>query len=125
MKTTNSKERGLFLTILIIWGIIGALLIFFSGIIYPLVGMGSDNVTLLLLISMLEFVSLAVALSGMWNWKKWGVYSLVAYTITSILATVLFAVKLYGGYAIGGIVIDLLGAGLWFWALSRKWSYFN
>ncbi len=125
MKTTTLKNRGLFLTILLIWGIIGALLIFFSGIIYPLVGMGSHTVSLILLISVLEFVSLAGALHGIWKWKKWGVYALVAYIAISLVSTLVFAVKLYGGYAFGGIIIALLGAVLWFWAIQRKWSYFK
>src|SRR5476649_1436355 len=84
----NSKNRGVFLTILLIYGILQAILLFFSGFIYPITTFGLNTTAgrLTLLVSVFEFVPLIVALYGIWKWKKWGVYSLVAYILISIIA---------------------------------------
>ncbi len=127
MTKNIEKKRGIFLTILLIYGALEAVLVFFSGIIYPIIGLlGSNAGKLTLLVSALEFIPLAAALYGMWKWKKWGIYSLIAYIAISILSTVVFDVvlKLYTGYAQYVILFDIIIAALWFWALYRKRAYF-
>jgi hypothetical protein len=128
MAENSLKKRGIFLTVLVILGVIGALMIFFSGIIYPItgIGLGSDAGKLTLLVSALEFIPLIAALYGIWKWKKWGVYSLIVYILISILSTFIFDIllKIYTGYAQYVILIDIFEAAIWFWAISRKWSYF-
>lgn len=121
------KTRGVFLTIIYIYGILLAIMLFSSGIIYPLMSlMDSTAGRQTLLVSVLEFIPLVAALYGIWKWKKWGVYSLITYIVISIIATFVsdIVLKIYTGYAQYVISLDILGAAIWFWALSRKWSYF-
>lgn len=129
MAENGMKKRGIFLTVLVILGVIGALMIFFSGIIYPItgIGLGSDAGKLTLFVSVLEFIPLIAALYGIWKWKKWGVYSFIVYILISIFSTFIFDIllKIYTGYAQYVILIDILEAAIWFWAISRKWSYFK
>ena len=127
MTNNSSKDRGVFLTILVIYGALQAILVFFSGIIYPIVGMGLRGGSQILLVSLLEFIPLVAALYGIWMWKKWGVYLLFASILITIISTFVFdlVLKVYSGYAQGVIFLDILGAALWFWAIYRKWSLFE
>jgi hypothetical protein len=129
MVNTSTKSRGIFLTILYVYSVLLAIMLFYSGIIYPpiIMGMGSTAGKLTLLVSALEIIPLAVALYGIWRWRRWGIYSLSVYIAIAILATFVSDVvfKIYVGYAQYVISFDLLTAVLWFWALSRKWSYFK
>ena len=61
-----------------------------------------------------------LSLYGLWKWKKWGIYMLIAVFIASFLQEYL----VIGGIVFGHI-FDLLFAGLWIWAIKRKWKYFS
>lgn len=129
MAANNVKKRGYFLTIIYVYGFLQAVLLFFSGIIYPLMTIGTSSTAgkLTLLVSALEFIPLVIALYGIGKWKKWGFYSLMAYFLISIIATFIFDIvlKIYTGYAQYVISLDIFNAALWFSALYRKRSYFT
>lgn len=127
MAKNIARVRGIFLTIMIIYGVLEAVLVFFSGIIYPIqIGLRGENLNQILMISVLEIIPLIIALYGIWKWKKWGAYSLFVYILISIICTVVFDILLAAsGYAPGVIVYDVLGGAVWYWALYRKWSYFD
>jgi hypothetical protein len=75
-------------------------------------------------------VMLAVALFGIWRWRKWGAYLIfVRLAFTIIVQLFIYHSlnwQLIGNYTgIENVIGDLLGVVLWFWAFSRKWSYFK
>lgn len=127
--TKSTKKRGYFLTVIYVYGFLQAILLFFSGIIYPLMTIGTSSTEgkLTLLVSALEFIPLVIALYGIWKWKKSGFYLLITYFLISLIATFIFDIllKIYAGYAQYVISLDILNALLWFWALFRKRSYFS
>lgn len=66
-----------------------------------------------------------IALIGIWIWQKWGVYLLgVAYAVQLVIYPLIF---LSGAITaiIGGVVFLAILFGLWYWALSSKWKFFN
>jgi hypothetical protein len=129
MVNNNTKSRGIFLTILYVYSVLLAIMLFYSGIIYPpmIMGMGSTAGKLTLLVSALEIIPLLAALYGICKWRKWGIFSLSVYIVIAIIATFVSDVvfKIYVGYAQYVITFDLITGALWFWALSRKWYYFK
>ena len=117
-------KRGKFLTVLLV---LTALLLFL-GIISQIVNLFIDlgpnpfleqssfAIIIHTVILGLSFLSLY----GLWKWKKWGVYMLVGVFIASFL----HEYSVIGGIVVGNI-FDLLFAGLWIWAIKRKWKYFS
>ena len=59
---------------------------------------------------------------GMWKMKKWSVYLLIVYFATKI-PTELFMFRPV--QQVATFATTLVGAGLWFWAIYRKWSLFD
>jgi hypothetical protein len=54
--------------------------------------------------------------------KKWSVYLLIVYFATKI-PTELFMFRPV--QQVATFATTLVGAGLWFWAIYRKWSLFD
>ena len=74
-----------------------------------------------------------VALYGIWQWKQWGAYLLFASIAVSLFETA-FLIQGYIQFpphiSKQGIVLYTelnmaVEAGLWFWAVYRKWKYFE
>ena len=59
---------------------------------------------------------------GMWRMKKWAAYLLVAYFASKILVDWMYILPEKQGLVFAATII---GAGLWFWAIRRKWNAFN
>jgi hypothetical protein len=115
MAKNSSKDRGIFLTVLIAYAALSALLVLFFG-------MPSGGTEFF--ISILQLILLVASIYGIWIWKKWGVYSVFAYILISFIS--IFALEQgSNSYGQGGIVLSILVAALWFWAIRRKWSYFK
>jgi hypothetical protein len=59
---------------------------------------------------------------GMWRLKKWAVYLLIIY-FASKVPTEFF--MFHPAQQVATIVATTVGAGLWFWAIYRKWPDFQ
>jgi hypothetical protein len=116
-------DRGIFLNIMILLLIIGdiqipyylahpdALRTVYSSIpswypLYALLGLAS-NIAIII---------------GMWQMKKWSVYVLVAYFVSKLLVDFIYILPAQQMLVFATTVV---GAGLWFWAIYRKWSLFH
>lgn len=120
------KKRGAFLTIMIVLGAFGALQALYAVINTDALKLAYGQVPAwfspLYLFSFLLSVG---AIIGIWMWKKWGVY-LIAASIALNLVTQLFLFKPVQ-QSVGQFswIMTLVGGGLWFWAISRKWPDFE
>ncbi len=125
-------KRGLFLDLLLLFGVIGlatklgSIVIVLAHLNTHLLISPSSNPA----IDIPSSVMLAVALLGIWRWKKWGAYLIFARLAFTIIVQLFIyhslSWQLIGNYTgIENVIGDLLGVVLWFWAFSRKWSYFK
>ncbi len=134
------SRRGVLLTILLIFGVIGLLAKIWSIIVV----LANLNMSWMIspsqnpLIDTVSTLILAVALYGIWQWKKWG-----AYLIFGRLAYTMFVqlfvyhslgwqlISLYPGTGYGtytglfNIGTDIFAVFMWLLAFSRKWTYFK
>lgn len=120
MITKNKKERGAFLTAMIVIHIVGIVFsfkLFFIDIVVLKTSL--DTAKSILLGSL--FINI-FSIYGIWKWRKWGVNLYIAiYTINLIYQ---FAV-LSEPIQLLGILLGAFGASIYFWAIFRKWSYFE
>jgi len=128
----EAPKRGAFLNVLVVLGVIGLLTKLWSIVVI----MAHLNSRLLIspsrdpLIDISSSVLLALALFGIWHLRKWGAYLvLIRLAYTVIVQLFLYhslAMPLIGNYnGTQNVLGDVLGAALWLWAFSRKWSYFQ
>lgn len=128
MAKSIGGERGLFLSVLFDLSAIGFVLGAFA-----LLSPGISNLSYSTLpewyrpLNYISLVISAATLYGIWMWKKWGIYLLAVGYVLSLGSTFMVysgteagAVGMYGGVV--GIVVM---AGLWYWAIYRKWSKFK
>ena len=128
MKLGMKKERGKFLTIMLVLAVFGIFQYLFMvtntnsvnqslGVVpswYPIYGL-------------VGIASQAIAIVGIWIWKKWGVYLLLGWSLIGVLMQI-FVLKPAGAAAQYGqlaLFMTLGSAGLYFWAVYRKWQYFE
>ena len=64
----------------------------------------------------------AAIIVGMWKMKKWAAYLLVAYFASKILVDLMYILPEKQAMV---SATTLIGAGLWFWAVRRKWNMFS
>ena len=117
-----NKDRGKFLTVMIVLAAFGYLQSLYyltnTNVIeqaygavpswfsfYALVGFGIGIITMV----------------GIWLWKKWAVYLLVASTTITLLMQ-LFVLKPVQGQFV--YYMTIVSASIWFWAIYRKWKNF-
>jgi len=117
------KKQGIFLSIMILFLIIGdlqipyylanpdALMTIYSTIpswypAYALLGLAS-NVAIII---------------GMWRMKKWSVYLLIAYFASKFLVDLMYVVSEKQAMV---FITTVLGGVFWFWAIRRKWNLFS
>lgn len=117
------KKQGLFLTIMILFLIIGdlqipyylanrdALKTVYESIpswypIYAVAGLAS-NIAIII---------------GMWKMKKWAAYLLVAYFASKFLVDLMYVVPAKQTMV---FVTTVVGGIFWFWAIRRKWNLFS
>jgi hypothetical protein len=67
-------------------------------------------------------VSNLAIIIGMWRMKKWSAYLLVAYFASKILVDVIYILP---DKQLTVFATTVVGAGLWFWAIYRKWELFD
>jgi hypothetical protein len=127
-----AKTRGLLIDVLLVLGGIGLLTKLWSVFVLEaglssrlLISPSRDPI-----IDIISCLLLAAALYGIWRLKKWGAYLVLlrlAYTIVvQVLVYQSLSWQLIGSYnGISNLLGDVLGAVLWVWAFSRKWSFFT
>ncbi len=131
-QSRTGPKRGWFLGVLLIFGVIGLATKIWSIIIV----LAHLNTHLLIspsrdpALDITSSVMLAVALFGIWRWRKWGAYLIFVRLAFTIIVQLFICHslnwQLIGNYTgIENVIGDLLGVVLWFWAFSRKWSYFK
>ncbi len=67
-------------------------------------------------------VSNIAIIIGMWKMKKWSAYLLVLYFASKILVDFIY---LLPDKQLTVSATTVVGAALWFWAISRKWKLFD
>jgi len=119
----KENQRGIFLTIMILLLVLGdiqiphylanpdALNTIYSNIpswypLYALLGLAS-NIAIII---------------GVWRMKKWSVYLLVAYFASKLLVDFIYILP---AQQMVVFATTAVGAGLWFWAIYRKWELFD
>lgn len=121
------QKRGLFLTVLLVLQAIGLAF----GVL-GLLGVGAMVATTglpawYLPLTVVSLVLSAATLYGIWKWKKWGVYALVASYVLSLGTTFMSSqsAQAPAGAMYGGVAVTLVIAGLWYWAIYKKWKNFK
>lgn len=130
-KTVSSPatgDRGLFLMILLVLGIIGIVLSAFALLSGKMAMAVMGMPSWMPAYQLLSVVVSAASLYGIWQWKKWGVYLLVALYLIQVVMDLSLSAEGVGSikYSMyGGVIGTLVIAGLWYWAIYRKWSLFK
>lgn len=128
MSLSKSTDRGNFLTILIVLTAIGLITNIPKTLsptdIQKVLGSVPSWYTPL---NLTTLVLQGVALVGIWTWKKWAIYTLLLSYVLTTINGFLIMQSVAGGQTafIFVLVITVISAGLWFWALSRKWHLFK
>ena len=74
------------------------------------------------LYAVLGLASNIAIIIGMWRMKKWAAYLLVAYFVSKLLVDFIYILPTQQLLV---FTTTAVGAGLWFWAIYRKWSLFD
>lgn len=117
------KQRGKFLTIMIFFLVLGDIQI-------PYYLMNSDALKAIYgnlpswypLYAIFGLVLSIAIIIGMWKMKKWAAYLLIAY-FASKVPSELFMFQ--PAQQMATVITTAAGAGLWFWAIRRKWKSFS
>lgn len=117
------KKQGLFLSAMILFLIIGDLQI-------PYYLANKDALKTVYesipgwypIYAVLGLMSNIAIIIGMWRMKKWAAYLLVAYFASKLLVDFMYILPEKQTMVFATTII---GAGLWFWAIRRKWSLFS
>jgi hypothetical protein len=118
------KERGKFLTAMLVLGAFGYLQSLYyltnTNLVEQAYGTVPGWFPLYALISLAIGVAITV---GIWMLKKWAVY-LLAFSTGMAFLTQLFILKPVQAGQLT-YYMTMISAGLWFWAIYRKWKNFD
>jgi hypothetical protein len=113
------KERGKFLTVMILFLVLGDIQIPYYLLNSDLITAVYGNLPSWYPLYAIFGLALSIAIIiGMWQMKKWAVYLLVAY-FASKIPTELFIFQ--PTQQLATLATTVVGAGLWAWAIGRKW----
>lgn len=117
------KKQGIFLTVMILFLIIGDLQIPYY-LMHPeqLRTIYTSTPSWYPLYTLAGLASNIAIIIGMWRMKKWAAYLLVAYFASKIWVDFLYVLPEKQLLVLATTVI---GAVFWFWAIRRKWKLFN
>jgi len=119
----KEKQRGLFLNIMILLLIIGDLQIpYYLANPDALNTVYSSIPSWYPLYAVLGLASNIAIIIGIWRMKKWAAYLLVAYFVSKVLVDIIYILP---AQQLPVFATTAVGAGLWFWAIYRKWSLFD
>jgi hypothetical protein len=117
------KRQGIFLSIMILFLIIGDLQIPYylanpEGLktIYSIIPSWYSAYALLGLASNVAIII------GMWRMKKWAAWLLIAYFVSKVLVDFVYVLPEKQALV---CITTIVGAGFWFWAVCRKWNLFE
>jgi hypothetical protein len=119
----KEKQRGIFLTIMIFLLVLGDI-----QIPYYLANPDALNTVYRTIPSWYPLYALSGLASniaiiiGMWRMKKWSAYLLVAYFASKVLVDFIYILP---AQQMAVFATTAAGAGLWFWAIYRKWELFD
>jgi hypothetical protein len=120
----QQKQRGWFLTIMIVFLIVGDIQIPYYLWINP-GALSTVYKSLPSWYSIYAVVGLAsnvAIIIGIWMMKKWAAYLLALYFISKAVLDYFF---IQPHSMIVVFATTIVGAGLWFWAIYRKWEMFD
>jgi hypothetical protein len=114
------KERGKFLTVMILFLVVGDIQIPYYLLNPDLIRAVYGNLPSWYPLYAIFGLALSIAIIiGMWRMKKWAVYLLVAYFASKIPTE---AFMFQPTQQVATLATTVVGSGLWAWAISRKWS---
>jgi hypothetical protein len=120
------KERGVLLTILLVLGAIGILASLFTIFNTSLLLQTYGTLPNWYIPYMIAGFALGVVnLFGVWKWKKWVIYTLAVSSLVGIIMQVFFLKPVNTTTGPMPIIHSLLSTGLWFFAIYRKWRFFE
>ena len=125
------KDRGKFLTIMLVLVSLTPL-VGLVGILLPGSGLRAGGITVsnppdwYPTYSIITVVLGLAFIIGLWMWKKWGVYLAIAYSLISLGAGFAFNQSSHGPTVnLINQVSPLVSYALFYWAVYRKWKYFE
>ena len=117
------KKQGIFLTVMILFLIIGDLQIpYYLANSDALKTVYSTIPSWYPIYALLGLASNVAIIIGMWRMKKWAAYLLVAYFASKFLVDLMYVVPEKQTMV---FVTTVLGGIFWFWAVRRKWNLFS
>jgi len=118
------KDRGKFLTAMVILGIFGQLQTLYyltnTNLVEQVYGTVPSWFSLYVLFG---FLVGTVMLAGIWLLKKWAVYLLAFSTAMTFFMQLYVLKPVQAGQVT--YFMTMISAGLWFWAVYRKWESFE
>ncbi len=120
------KDRGILLTVLLFLGVLGVVVSLFTLFNTKMVSQSYGSLpSWYFAYAFIGIIFGLLNMYGIWKWKKWVIYTFATSSIISVImhAFVLKPVKSSAGPL--PVIISLLSAGLWFYAIYRKWKYFE
>ena len=119
----KEKQRGIFLTIMILLLVLGDIQIpYYLANPDALNTVYSNIPSWYPLYALLGLASNIAIIIGMWRMKKWSIYLLVAYFASKLLVDFIYILP---AQQLVVFITTAAGAGLWFWAIYRKWELFD
>jgi hypothetical protein len=119
----KEKQRGIFLTIMIFLLVLGDIQIpYYLANPDALNTVYSTIPSWYPLYAVLGLASNIAIIIGMWRMKKWSTYLLVAYFASKLLVDFIYILP---AQQMVVFATTAAGAGLWFWAIYRKWELFD
>ena len=119
----KEKQRGIFLTIMILLLVLGDIQIpYYLANPDALNTVYSNIPSWYPLYALLGLASNIAIIIGMWRMKKWSIYLLVAYFASKLLVDFIYILP---AQQLVVFTTTAAGAGLWFWAIYRKWELFD
>ncbi len=125
-KSTSEKPRGKFLTIMLVFGAFGVLSSLYTLTNTSAIATAYGSVPAWFLPYTIVGLALGAAfLYGAWMWKKWAVYLYGVQFGLGLLIQLFVLKPADAGVGAYAYFLTIAGAGLMFWAIYRKWQYFE
>lgn len=122
-ENVTQKQRGWFLTIMILTLVIGDLQIpYYLANPETLKTIYSSIPDWYYAYALLGLLSNIAIIFGMWKMKKWSVYLLAVYFVSKIAVDLFYVLP---DKQLMVFATTVAGAVLWAWAVRRKWNLFT
>jgi len=117
------KKQGIFLSIMILFLIIGDLQIpYYLASPEALKTVYSSIPTWYPMYALIGLASNIAIIIGMWRMKKWAAYLLITYFASKFLVDLMYVLPEKQMLV---FITTVLGGVFWFWAVRRKWNLFS